>query len=130
MAEDVAKGLKSAGNCEVDLVDIENILLGELESKIVRSNAIIVGSPTINKNTVLPIYKLFSLLTPLRDKNKKAAVFGSYGWSGEAVGQIENILKGLGLNIVMDGVRAKFAPANEKEENLIEFGKDFAAQLS
>lgn len=130
MAEDVAKGLKEAGNCEVDLVDIENILLGELESKIVTSNAIIVGSPTINKNTVLPIYKLFALLTPLRDKNKKAAVFGSYGWSGEAVGQIENILKGLGLNIVLEGVRAKFAPANEKEENLIEFGKDFAAQLS
>lgn len=130
MAEDVVKGLKEVGNCEVDLVDIENILLGDLESKIVQSNAIIVGSPTINKNTVLPIYKLFALLTPLRDRNKKAAVFGSYGWSGEAVAQIENILKGLGLNIVIDGVRAKFAPANEKEADLIAFGKEFAEQLS
>jgi flavorubredoxin len=130
MAEDVVKGINEVGNCEVELVDIENILLGELESKIVKSNALLIGSPTINKNTVLPVYKLFALLTPLRDRNKKAAVFGSYGWSGEAVGLIENHLKGLGLNIVMDGVRAKFAPANEKEEDLIEFGRDFARQLN
>ena len=129
MAEDIAKGLKEVGNCKVELVDIENILLGELESKIVRSNALLVGSPTINKNTVLPVYKLFALLTPLRDKNKKAAVFGSYGWSGEAVGIIENNLRSLGLKVVLEGVRSKFAPANEKEENLIEFGRDFAAQL-
>jgi flavorubredoxin len=130
MAQDVVKGLKEVGNCEVDLVDIENILLGDLESKIVRSNAILVGSPTINKNTVLPVYKLFALLTPLRDKNKKAAVFGSYGWSGEAVGIIESHLKNLGLNVVIDGVRAKFAPGGEKEADLIEFGRDFAKQLS
>ncbi len=130
MAEDIAKGLKEAGNCQIELLDIENILLGELESKIVKSNAILIGSPTINKNTVLPIYKMFALLSPLRDKNKKAAVFGSYGWSGEAVSLIENHLKNLGLNIVMEGFRSKFAPANEKETELIEFGKDFAARLN
>lgn len=129
MAEDIVKGIKSVTDCPVELVDIENILLGELESKIVKSNAILVGSPTINKNTVLPVYRLFALLTPLRDRNKKAAVFGSYGWSGEAVGLIENNLKALGLNVILDGMRAKFAPANEKEHSLIEFGKEFAAAL-
>lgn len=129
MAEDVVKGIKMVKDCPVELVDIENILTGELESKIVKSNAILVGSPTINKNTVLPIYRLFSLLTPLRDKNKKAAAFGSYGWSGEAVNIIETNLKLLGLNVVIDGVRAKFAPANEKENSLIEFGKEFAEAL-
>jgi NADH oxidase (H2O-forming) len=129
MAEDVVKGIKMVKDCPVELVDIENILTGELESKIVKSNAILVGSPTINKNTVLPIYRLFSLLTPLRDKNKKAAAFGSYGWSGEAVNIIETNLKLLGLNVVVDGVRAKFAPANEKENSLIEFGKEFAEAL-
>ncbi|MBN1119166.1 MAG: FprA family A-type flavoprotein [Bacteroidales bacterium] len=129
MAEDIVKGIKSVTDSPVELVDIENILLGELESKIVRSNAILVGSPTINKNTVLPVYRLFSVLTPLRDRNKKAAAFGSYGWSGEAVGHIETMLKSLGLNVVIDGVRAKFAPANEKETSLIEFGKEFAEAL-
>lgn len=129
MAEDVVKGIKENKDCNVELVDIENILLGELESKIVKSNAILVGSPTINKNTVLPVYKLFALLTPLRDRKKKAAVFGSYGWSGEAIEIIENNLRCLGLDIVVEGVREKFSPENEKEANLIEFGKAFAEAL-
>lgn len=129
MAQDVVTGIKEAKDCEVDLVDIENILLGELESKIVKSDAILVGSPTINKNTVLPVYKLFALLTPLRDKKKKAAVFGSYGWSGEAVGLIENNLRSLGLDVVLDGARAKFYPENEKAETLVNFGKEFGEAL-
>lgn len=129
MAQDVVTGIKETRDCDVDLVDIENILLGDLESKIVRADAILVGSPTINKNTVLPVYKLFALLTPLRDRKKKAAVFGSYGWSGEAVGLIESNLRGLGLDIVIEGVRSKFNPENEKEENLINFGKEFAETL-
>lgn len=129
MAEDVVKGIKMVKDCNVELLDIENIMLGELESKIVISNAIVVGSPTINKNTLLPVYRLFAVLSPLRDKNKKAAAFGSYGWSGEAVGLIENNLKSLGLNVVIEGARAKFAPANEKEQGMIEFGKKFAEAL-
>jgi flavorubredoxin len=129
MAENIVKGIKSVKDFEVEIVDIENILAGELESKIVKSNSVLVGSPTINKNTVLPIYRLFSLLTPLRDKNKKAAVFGSYGWSGEAVNIIEANLKLLGFDIVVDGVREKFSPANEKENSLMEFGKEFAEAL-
>lgn len=129
MAEDVVKGILSVKSFDVEIVDIENILLGELESKIVQSNALLVGSPTINKNTLLPIYRLFSLMTPLRDRNKKAAAFGSYGWSGEAVNIIETNLRLMGLDIIVDGLRAKFAPANEKENNLIEFGKEFAENL-
>lgn len=129
MAEDIAKGIKETIDCDVDLVDIENILLGDLESKIVKANALLVGSPTINKNIVLPVYKLFALLTPLRDKKKKAAAFGSYGWSGEAVSLIESNLRGLGLDVVLDGARAKFYPGNEKETSLINFGKEFAEHL-
>lgn len=129
MAEDVVKGIKMVKDCNVELLDIENIMLGELESKIVISNAIVVGSPTINKNTLLPVYRLFAVISPLRDRNKKAAAFGSYGWSGEAVGIVENNLKGLGLNVVVDGARIKFSPANEKEQTMIEFGKQFAEAL-
>ena len=65
----------------------------------------------------------------VNETHKKAAVFGSYGWSGEAVGIIENNLRSLGLKVVLEGLRSKFAPANEKGETSIEFGRDFAAQL-
>ena len=129
MAETIATGITESVQCDIKVVDIENMLLGELEELIVRSNAILIGSPTINQNTVLPVYKMFSLINPIRDKGKKAAAFGSYGWSGEAVKLIEEHLRALKLNVVMDGMSSRFFPGNEKTEALIEYGRDFASEL-
>ena len=129
MARKIAEGIAYAGDFEIDIVDIENILLGDLEEKIVMSNAIIIGSPTINQNTLLPIYKLFSLINPIRDKGKPAAVFGSFGWSGEAVKLIEDHLKNLKLSIFTEGISEKFYPNNGKGERLTEFGKAFGEKI-
>jgi NADH oxidase (H2O-forming) len=130
MAKKIAEGLKSNSNLEVDLVDIETLLLGELEEKVVRSNAILIGSPTINQNTLLPIYKLFAVINPIRDKGKMAAVFGSYGWSGEAVGLIESHMKNLKFKVFQEGLAAKFYPYENKAEQFVEFGRKFAEELA
>ncbi len=129
MARQISSGLVQAGDFEIDMVDVENILLGDLEERIVMCNAIIIGSPTINQNTLLPVYKLFSLINPIRDKGKPAAVFGSFGWSGEAVKLIEDHLKNLKFNILIEGMSEKFYPNNGKAERLTEFGKTFGEKL-
>ncbi len=130
MAEAIAEGIRETVDYEINIVDIENILLGDLEELIVRSKSILVGSPTINQNTLFPVYRMFAVINPLRDKGKKAAAFGSYGWSGEAVKLIENQLRALKLNVVMDGFSSKFAPDNaEKHRQMVEFGRNFARHL-
>jgi len=127
MAEHIADGIRKAGNIKVSLLDIETIPMGELESEIVLSDAILVGSPTINQNTLLPVYKLFSLINPLRDKSKIAGAFGSYGWSGEAPKIINDNLRNLKLKIFEDTAAMKFFPGNEKASMLKEYGRRFAA---
>lgn len=129
MAGLIAKGISEVVNFKVICIDIENIELGELEEQIVNSNSILVGSPTINQNTLLPVYKMFALINPIRDRGKKAATFGSYGWSGEAVKLIEGQLKALKLDVICEGISSKFAPANDKAEQVIEFGRNFARIL-
>ncbi len=129
MAELIASGISQVVNYKINIVDIENILLGDLEELIVKSNSILIGSPTINQNTLLPVYKMFALLNPMRDKGKNAAAFGSYGWSGEAVKLIENHLKALKLDVICEGISSRFHPHNEKSVQLIEFGKNFARKL-
>ena len=54
---------------------MRNISLEELESKLITADGIIIGSPTINQNTLLPVYKLFSLINPIRDKGKLGGAF-------------------------------------------------------
>lgn len=129
MAQMIAEGITSVSNFEVEVLDIEHILLGDLEEQLAKSDALIVGSPTINQNTLLPIYKLFAVVSPIRDKGKLAAAFGSYGWSGEAALLIENHLKNLKFNIFCEGVRAKFFPNEEKGQKFYELGVAFAAEL-
>ncbi len=48
--------------------DIENLSLKALESKLITADGILVGSPTINQNTLLPVYKLFSMINPIATK--------------------------------------------------------------
>jgi len=129
MAYLIADGIKQAGSFDIRVIDIENILLGELEEQVTRSNAIVIGSPTINQNTLLPIYRLFAVINPLRDRGKLATAFGSYGWSGEAVKIIEANIKALKLNMVLEALAKKFSPNNEKGTEYIEFGKKFGEQL-
>jgi len=125
MALQIAEGLKKSERVSVELVDIENILLGDLEEHVVKADGILVGSPTINQNTLLPIYKLFSVINPIRDKGKPAASFGSFGWSGEAVRLIEDHLKNLKLKVISAGQTARFFPNSEEADRLIRLGEEF-----
>lgn len=125
MALRLAEGLKKTANLSVELVDIENVLLGDLEEHMVKADGIIVGSPTINQNTLLPVYKLFSVINPIRDKGKPAAAFGSFGWSGESIKLIEDHLRNLKLKIVGEGQTARFFPNSKETESLIRFGEEF-----
>ncbi len=129
MAEAIAMGIESEGNTGVKLLDIEHISLGDIEAEIVKSDGLLVGSPTINQNTLVQVYKLFAVINPLRDKNKLAASFGSYGWSGEAAGIIASNLKSLKLKVMDENAAFKFRPEEEKRTELVAFGNRFAKEL-
>jgi len=122
----IADGILETEGITVDITDIENITLEELESKLIKSDGLLVGSPTINQNTLLPVYKLFALINPIRDKGKLGGAFGSYGWSGESPNLILENLRMLKLKIFEETAAFKFSAYNNKKENLIEFGRNFA----
>jgi NADH oxidase (H2O-forming) len=129
VAEAIAEGIREVADYDIKIVDIEKMLLGDLEELIVKSKSLLIGSPTINQNTLLPVYRMFALINPIRDRGKKAAAFGSYGWSGEAVKIIEGQLKALKLNVVMEGLGCKFLPGAVKREQMVEFGRNFARHI-
>ncbi len=130
MAGFIAEGIReTGGDISIEMADIENMPLGEIDALLTSCNALLVGSPTINQNTLLPVYKLFALINPIRDKGKLAASFGSYGWSGEAAEIVEANLKGLKLDVIEGGVSSRFFPHAGKAEELKEFGREFGRQL-
>jgi len=129
MAELIARGAGVVKNVTVEVMDIENASSGDLDSKLTIADGIIVGSPTINQNTLLPVYRLAAMISPLRDKGKLAGSFGSYGWSGEAPSLIAGMLKNLKLHFFEEPAALKFMPESDKEKTLIEYGERFAREL-
>lgn len=129
LAENIAKGIKQVGNIEVNVLDIESIPIGELDANVANSSGIIVGCPTINQNILLPIYKLFSVLSPIRDKGKLAGGFGSYGWSGEGKEHIKSNLQNLKLDYFGEGIFIKFTPTEEEIQQAIDYGIAFGTKL-
>ncbi len=125
-AEHIATGIIESGNLEVEMLDIENISPAELDAKLTGADAILIGSPTINQNTLLPVYKLFALINPLRDKGKPAGAFGSYGWSGEAPRIINDTLRNLKLKVSDETAGFRFLPESSKKDLLVDFGRRFA----
>ncbi|MFO7622170.1 MAG: FprA family A-type flavoprotein [Bacteroidales bacterium] len=128
-AELIATGLRESEGLEVDVTDIENISPDELNGKLTVSDALLIGSPTINQNTLPPVYNLFALLNPVRDRGKSAGAFGSFGWSGEAAGIINSNLRSLKLKVMDEPAQFKFSPGGDKESALIEFGRKFAGHI-
>lgn len=128
-AELIMTGIKETGNFDIEITDIENISFEDLESRLIACDALILGSPTINQNTLLPIYKLFAAVNPIRDKGKMAAAFGSYGWSGEAPKIILDNLRNLKFRIFEDPLGFKFSPGSDKKETLVEFGRRFGTEF-
>jgi flavorubredoxin len=125
----IATGIRQAGAIEVDVCDIEKMSPAAIERKLIHSSAVILGSPTFNQNILLPIYQVFALANPVRDKGKLAAAFGSYGWSGEAARLINANLVNLKFRLFDNGLMVKFSPHKENLEKCIEYGKSFGVKL-
>jgi len=129
IANKIAEGIQQAGDIDVQAMDIEHVSIEVIDDQIARSTGIIVGCPVINQNILLPIYQLFAIMNPIRERGKLAGSFGSYGWSGEARKMIESNLTNLKLKVFGEGVFIKFTPLAEELEQGVEYGRAFGTQL-
>jgi flavorubredoxin len=128
MAEEIAKGAASEG-VEVLSFDLTETAPGDVLDLIESAQALIVGSPTINGDAVKPVWDLLSSLATIRLRGKVGAAFGSYGWSGEALGMIEDRLKGLKFKVPEPGLRFTLVPTQEELESCRQFGAKIAESL-
>nr|WP_300001983.1 FprA family A-type flavoprotein [Tissierella sp.] len=131
IAEKIGEGIKQASSeIDVNIMDIELVSAAEIEEEVYRSCAFVVGSPTMNQNTLLPIYTLMAVINPVRNRGKLAGAFGSYGWSGEAVKIIQDNLKNLKFKIYdEEGLKVNFVPYGASDDRAIEYGLGFGKKL-
>ncbi len=94
----IAKELEfffKSNHIHVDLYNLQFNHISDIMISLVNAQYLCIGSPTLN-NFVLPSVSAFlTYIQGLKPKNKIGLAFGSYGWGGQSVSQIDTVLKEL-----------------------------------
>ncbi len=104
---------KQSSDTVVKVYNIAKADKNEIMTEVFKSKAIVVGSPTCVNDVLTSVAGWLSFLKTLKFKNKKAAAFGCYGWSGESVKILQTKLAEAGFEVVEGNVRSLWNPDEE-----------------
>jgi flavorubredoxin len=125
IAEKIAEGVESNNGIDVLLFDLVESDKEQVMTEVNQAKGLLIGSPTIVSDALPPIWDILTSLNTIIHKGKLAGAFGSYGWSGEAVANIEGRFKQLRFKIPVEGLKIKFNPSDEQLNEAFEFGQKF-----
>jgi len=124
MAEAIAAGIRSKDkDVNIKLFNCAQKDKNDIITEIFKSKMVLLGSSTINNGILTAAAGILEMIKGLKFTNKKAAAFGSYGWSGEAVKIITDQLKEAKFDVVNDGIKELWNPDEEALERCREFGR-------
>ncbi len=129
MAHVISEGLVNNG-IETQLMPMKTTHRSDAVKEVFDSGALIVGSPTLNNNIFPTMADVMTYMKGLRPQNLIGASFGSYGWSGESVDMLENMLMEMGVEIVGKSVKAHYVPNADELAQCFNLGKTIAEKLN
>lgn len=92
-----------------------------------QADVLLVGTPTIQRDAPPHVWHALALVSSVTPKAKVGAVFGSYGWSGEAVKMVEQRLEGLKYKLATESISFRFTPTEENLEACRKFAEQVAS---
>ena len=113
MARTITEAFREKGIPAV-FYDIKQNHMSDIVIDVLTSKYLAVGSPTINNQMMPSIAGFLCYLKGLAPKGREAFAFGSYGWGGQSVAQVEEELKACGCNICLEKIRIPNIPSQEQ----------------
>ncbi len=128
MAKAVAEGL-IAGGAAVKVMPLSGSHRSDVASELLDAGALVIGSPTLNRNMFPTLADVLTYLQGLAPKNLIGGAFGSYGWSSQVVKQLTAALTAMGVEIVGEGVATVYVPTEEALARCKALGRQVAERL-
>ncbi len=113
-----------ASETRVKVFNISQSDKNEIMTEVFKSKAIAVGSPTALNNVLSSVGGWLYFLDELKFQNKKAAVFGCYGWSGEGNKVLREKLEKSGFEVVASEVKSLWNPDDRIYEQIEQVVKE------
>ncbi len=112
----VAGAFENRG-CRAHMMSLQTNHISDIMTEVIDARYICVGSPTLNNNMLPTVSAFLTYLRGLAPKTRTGLAFGSYGWGGQSIKQVEEILAGCGFTM-LESIRAKYIPDDELLNNI------------
>lgn len=127
LAEKIAEGIGLAdAEATVKVCSLAKSDENDVITEVFKSRTVVMGSPTISNTILHSVAAFIHLMKQLKFKGKKAAAFGCYGWSGESVKVINELMGNAGFEVIAEGYRNQWNPDLDAQIAAVEFGKKIA----
>ena len=128
MAAKIAQGLSGQG-IEVKLYDIAQSDRTEVITQMLTAKGFLFGSSTHDNDMLPNIAAFLEIVKGLKPKGRLISFFGSFGWAGGAVSEMQEVLKDSGADFAIPGISFKYVPDQVELESCFEFGGKFSKLL-
>jgi len=128
MMNAVAEGISNAG-VPLRIFDAARTHSSYILPHVWTNNGVMVGAPTYEVSLFPPVAQALSMIVNKRIVNRKAAYFGSYGWSGGARRECESITESLKWEWV-EPFEFQGAPTRDDLHKGEEYGRRFAEMIA
>jgi flavorubredoxin len=123
IAYKLQEGIREA-NVHVTMRSLKTNHISDIMTDVLTSKLILLGSPTLNNGIMPTMGGFLTYLKGLRPRNRIGFIFGSYGWGGQCVGEIEKIINELAWEIPIKGININFIPNNEELDGVKKIGNE------
>ena len=89
--------------------------ISDIMTELIDAEYICVGSPTLNSTMMPSVAGFLTYMSGLAPKGRKAISFGSYGWGGKTMDEINNFFEKSGFDIIASE-KIKYIPGDEELE--------------
>jgi flavorubredoxin len=128
MAMALRDGLLSAG-ANVTVRNLKHKDISDIMTDLLTSRMVLLGSPTLNNGMLPSMGAFLTYIKGLKPKNRIGFAFGSYGWGGQSVGEMEEVMKGLGWEIPLEGAKLKYIPDDKELDDVKAIGRKLGERL-
>jgi flavorubredoxin len=128
MARAIADGLREGGTV-VKVLKLGSAHRSDIATELLDAGAVVVGSPTLNNHMFPSVADALTYIKGLKPKGLFGFAFGSYGWSGESVKHIEEMLAEMKVDIKGEGIKVRYVPTAEDLRDCRSRGMELSEKL-
>jgi len=125
IAESLQEGLEREG-IPVTMRSLKTNHISDILTDVLFSKAILIGSPTLNQGVLPTVGAFLTYLKGLRPKKRMGFAFGSYGWGGQAIKEMETVMRNLNWEMPLPSINIQYLPDEQELDKVRKAGQKLA----